>query len=87
MNSKKTLTEEQKALRAEKARATRAANKARKEQKAKEAAEMLATMKKLALSDELDDQTRANLILEIRRMENAGGYRSGRYRYGLAFGM
>lgn len=64
------LTAEQKAIRAEKAKATRAANKARREQRAKESAEMLATMKRLVLSDELDDETRARLILEIREIEH-----------------
>ena len=85
MTNTKTLTAEEKAIRAEKARATRAANKARREARARERDEMLATMKQLVQSPELDANRRADLILEIRSMEGSG-YRLGRY-YGTPFGM
>lgn len=85
MTNTKTLTAEEKAIRAEKARATRAASKARREARARERDEMLAIMKQLVQSPELDANRRADLILEIRSMEGSG-YRPWRY-YGTPFGM
>lgn len=84
MTNTKKLTNEKKAIRAEKAKATRAANKAKREARAKERAEMLATMKQLVQSPELDANRRADLILEIRSME--GSRRPGWY-YSTPFGM
>lgn len=71
MNNTKKLTEEQKAARAAKARATRAANKAKWEKKDRERAEMIALMKELVKSPELDVNRRADLILEIRELEGS----------------
>lgn len=71
MNNTKKLTDEQKAARAAKARATRAANKAKWEKKDRERAEMIALMKELVQSPELDVNRRADLILEIREMEGS----------------
>lgn len=85
MTNTKKLTNEEKAIRAEKAKATRAANKAKREARAKERAEMLATMKQLVQSPELDANRRADLILEIRSMEGSS-CRPGRC-YSTAFGM
>lgn len=84
MTNTKKLTDEEKAIRAEKARATRAASKARREARARERDEMLAIMKQLVQSPDLDANRRADLILEIRSME--GSRRPGWY-YSTPFGM
>lgn len=99
---KKELTAEEKQARAEKARATRAANKAMREARAREQAdreqyrrEMLEKMKYLAEHGDLDDNTKARLLIEIKELDDAipdynpprryGG--GGRYHPGLAYGM
>lgn len=98
---KKELTAEEKQARAEKARATRAANKAKREARAREQAEreqyrreMLAQMKQLVENGNLDDNTKARLLIEIRELDCAipdynppRRYGGGRYRPGLAYGM
>lgn len=98
---KKELTAEEKQARAEKARATRAANKARREARAREQEEreqyrleMLEKMKYLAEHGDLDDNTKARLLIEIKELDSAipdydppRRYRGGRYHPGLAYGM
>lgn len=99
---KKELTAEEKQARAEKARATRAANKARREARAREQAEreqyrleMLEQMKQLVNGGNLDDNTKARLLIEIRELDMSlpdynppRRYRGGgRYHPGLAYGM
>lgn len=69
------MDEATKKARAEKAKATRAANKARKEKARKERMEMLESMKRLAMSDKVEDETKARLLIEINIIQNPNAHR------------